>query len=47
MIDAPQHHFESGISYNTDVGPRLEARYTNQDVLGTWWRFDSSLQLDQ
>ena len=47
VIDAPQHHFESGISYNTDVGPRLEARYTNQDVLGTWWRFDSSLQLDQ
>ena len=47
VIDAPQHHFESGVSYNTDVGPRLEARYTNQDVLGTWWRFDSSVSLDQ
>jgi translocation and assembly module TamA len=47
VIDAPKHHFESGISYNTDVGARLEARYSNQDVLGTAWRFDSSLNLDQ
>jgi translocation and assembly module TamA len=47
VIDAPQHHFESGISYNTDVGPRLEARYTNQDVLSSAWRFGSTLNLDQ
>ena len=47
VIDAPKHHFESGIGYNTDVGVRLEARYSNQDVLGTAWRFDSSLNLDQ
>jgi translocation and assembly module TamA len=47
VIDAPKHHFESGIGYNTDVGARLEARYSNQDVLGTAWRFNSSLNLDQ
>jgi translocation and assembly module TamA len=47
VLDAPKHHFESGIGYNTDVGARLEARYSNQDVLGTAWRFDSSLNLDQ
>jgi translocation and assembly module TamA len=47
VIDAPKHHFESGIGYNTDVGARLQARYSNQDVLGTAWRFNSSLNLDQ
>ena len=47
VIDAPKHHFESGLGYNTDVGARITARYSNQDVLGTAWRFDSSLNLDQ
>jgi len=47
VIEAPQHHVEDGISYNTDVGPRLEARYTNQDVLSSAWRFGSTLNLDQ
>ena len=47
VIEAPKHHVEWGIGYNTDVGPRLEARYTNQDVLSSAWRFGSSLNLDQ
>src|SRR5207248_396011 len=47
VIEAPQHHVEWGVSYNTDVGPRLEARYTNQDLLSTAWRFGSTLNLDQ
>jgi translocation and assembly module TamA len=47
VIEAPKHHFEYGIGYNTDVGPRLEARYTNQDVLDTAWRFGSQLNLDK
>jgi translocation and assembly module TamA len=47
VIEAPKHHAESGIGYNTDVGPRLEARYTNQDVLGSAWRFKSGLNLDE
>lgn len=47
VIEAPKHHFESGIGYNTDVGPRLEARYSNQDVLSSHWRFRSGLNLDE
>lgn len=47
VIEAPQHHVESGVSYNTDVGPRVEARYTNEDVLSTAWRFGSNLSLDR
>jgi translocation and assembly module TamA len=47
VIDAPKHHFESGVGYNTDVGPRLETRYSNQDVFSSAWRFRSSLNLDQ
>ena len=33
VIEAPKHHFESGVGYNTDVGPRLEARYTQPGYL--------------
>lgn len=47
VIEAPKHHFESGIGYNTDVGPKLEARYSNQDVFSSAWRFGSSLHLDE
>jgi translocation and assembly module TamA len=47
VIDAPKHHFESGVGYNTDVGPRVELRYTNQDVFDSAWRFRSALNLDQ
>jgi translocation and assembly module TamA len=47
VIEAPKHHVEWGVGYNTDVGPRLEARYTNQDVLSTAWRFASTLNFDR
>jgi translocation and assembly module TamA len=47
VIEAPKHHFESGIGYNTDVGPKLEARYSNQDVFSKAWRFGSQLNLDE
>jgi translocation and assembly module TamA len=47
VIEAPKHHFASGIGYNTDVGPRLQARYSNQDVFDRAWRFGSDLNLDQ
>jgi translocation and assembly module TamA len=47
VIEAPQHHVEWGISYNTDVGPRLQAAYNNEDVLSSAWRFGSSLNLDK
>jgi len=47
VIEAPQHHIESGIGYNTDVGPKFQARYTNEDVFGAAWRFGSNLNLDR
>ncbi len=47
VIEAPKHHVESGISYNTDVGPRFEARYTNSDLFDTGWRSSSVLSLDR
>ena len=46
VIEAAKHHFEAGIGYSTDAGPRLELRYSNQDVLSSAWRFRSALRLD-
>ncbi|HEX6319068.1 MAG TPA: autotransporter assembly complex family protein [Burkholderiales bacterium] len=46
VIEASTQHFEAGIGYSTDAGPRLEARYSNQDVLDSAWRFRSGLRLD-
>jgi translocation and assembly module TamA len=46
LIEANQHHVEAGIGYSTDAGPRLELRYSNQDLFGTAWRFRSGLRLD-
>jgi translocation and assembly module TamA len=47
VIEASKHHVETGIGYSTDAGPRLELRYSNQDVLDRAWRFRSGLRLDQ
>ncbi|HVL37277.1 MAG TPA: autotransporter assembly complex family protein [Burkholderiales bacterium] len=47
VIEAPKHHVEAGLGYNTDVGPRLELRYSNQDVLDSAWRLRSGLGLDR
>ncbi len=47
VIEANKHHVESGIGYTTDAGPRLEFRYSNQDVLDSAWRFHNTLRLDQ
>jgi len=47
VLEAPKHHIETGIGYNTDVGPNLSARYSNQDVLSSAWRFRSTLDLDR
>jgi translocation and assembly module TamA len=46
IIEAPKHHVEAGIGYSTDAGPRLELRYSNQDLLDSAWRFRSDLRLD-
>jgi len=47
VIEANTQHIETGISYSTDVGARLEVRYSNQDVLDSAWRFRSALRLDE
>jgi translocation and assembly module TamA len=46
VIEAPKHHVEAGVGYSTDAGPRLELRYSNQDVLDSAWRSRSALRLD-
>ena len=46
LIEANTQHVEAGVSYSTDVGPRLELRYSDQDVLDSAWRLRSELRLD-
>ena len=43
VIEASSQHFETGLSYNTDVGPRVELRYNNQDIFDSAWRFRTGL----
>src|SRR5688572_19751312 len=47
VIEAPRHDLETGISYSTDSGPRLELRYSDQNVADAAWRFGTNLRLDQ
>ncbi|HEX6267942.1 MAG TPA: autotransporter assembly complex family protein [Burkholderiales bacterium] len=46
VIEASTQHVEAGIGYSTDAGPRVELRYSDQDVLDSAWRFRSGLRLD-
>lgn len=47
VIEASSQHFETGLGYNTDVGLRAEASYSNQDIFDSAWRFRSALRLDE
>jgi translocation and assembly module TamA len=47
VIEAPSQNVEAGVGYSTDAGPRAEARYSNQDVFDSAWRFKSGLRLDR
>ncbi len=47
VLEASSQRIEGGLSYNTDVGPRLEARYGNMNVFDSPWRFRNSLRLDR
>jgi len=47
VIEASSQHFETGLSYNTDVGLRAEIAYSNQDIFDSAWRFRSALKLDE
>jgi translocation and assembly module TamA len=46
VIEAPSKQVESGISYNTDVGPRFQLRYSDHDLRDSAWRLRSALALD-
>jgi len=47
VIEAASQDIETGVSYTTDAGPRLELRYSNQDIFDSAWRLKSGLRLDQ
>jgi translocation and assembly module TamA len=47
VIETSSQHFETGVGYNTDVGPRTEISYSNQDIFDTAWRFRSAIRVDQ
>ena len=47
VIEASTQHVEAGVGYSTDSGPRVELRYSNQDVFDSAWRFRSGLRLDE
>jgi translocation and assembly module TamA len=47
VIEASSQNFEAGVGYSTDAGPRAEARYSNQDVFDSAWRFKSGLRVDR
>jgi translocation and assembly module TamA len=47
VIEASTQHVEAGVGYSTDAGPRVELRYSNQDVFDSAWRFRSGLRMDE
>jgi translocation and assembly module TamA len=47
VIEGRSQQIETGLSFNTDVGVRIEGRYTNMNVFDTAWRTRSELRLDQ
>ena len=47
VLEGNSQRIEGGVSYNTDVGPRVEARYGNMDIFDSAWRFRNSLRLDR
>lgn len=46
VIEAPAKQVEVGVSYNTDVGARLQLRYSDQDLAGRDWRIRTALSVD-
>lgn len=47
VIEASTHHVEAGVGYSTDAGPRVELRYSNQDLFDRAWRFRTGLRMDE
>jgi translocation and assembly module TamA len=47
VIEGSSRQVETGLSFNTDVGPRLELNYRDVDVLDSAWRWRNVLRLDR
>jgi translocation and assembly module TamA len=47
MIEGNSQNIETGISFNTDAGPRLEFSHRNVDIFDTAWRGRANLRLDK
>jgi translocation and assembly module TamA len=47
VIEASSQDIETGVSYTTDAGPRVELRYGNQDIFDSAWRFKTGLRVDE
>ena len=46
VLEAPTKHVEGGLSYNTDVGARLQLRYSDQDLRDSAWRLRTGFAVD-
>ena len=47
VVEAAARKVELGVGYSTDRGPRIQAGYSDYNVLNRAWRFNSSLKLDR
>jgi len=47
VVEGQSKNVETGVSYNTDVGPRLQLRYGDQDLRDSAWRLRSGLSVDR
>lgn len=47
VIEGSSQQLETGLSFNTDYGPRLELNYRDVDVLDSAWRWRSVLRVDR
>ncbi|HEY2337756.1 MAG TPA: BamA/TamA family outer membrane protein [Burkholderiales bacterium] len=47
VIEGSSQQVETGLSWNTDVGPRLELSYRDVDVRDSSWRWRNTLRLDK
>jgi len=47
VVEAQSKNVETGVSFNTDVGPRLQLRYGDQDLRDSAWRLRSGLSVDR
>ncbi len=47
VIEGSTRQVETGLSFNTDVGPRLELNYRDVDLAGHAWRWRNALRVDR